>query len=115
MIHEFQLSNKGRMMDARGKQMDQIPKTTHPSSLLVTRVMQGIMLGTVFAIPVALWAYTQANPPSPVTREEVAASATRAAKRSQPVRKPVRVKDATTVPASQMHVRIDDGSRPSNN
>jgi hypothetical protein len=84
-------------------------------SMLLTRVMQGVMLGTVLAVPVALWAYTQANPQPDITREAVASSAARAAKRSQPIRKPMRVKDAPTIPASQMHVRIDDGSRPADN
>lgn len=89
--------------------MDQ--PTNTPNSMLMTRVMQGVMLGTVFAVPVALWAYTQAVPQHPVTREDVAASTVKAAKRSQ-TRKPMRVmKDAPTIPASQMHVRIDDGSR----
>jgi hypothetical protein len=87
--------------------MDQ-PTNNLSNSLFMTRVMQGVMLGTVFAVPVALWAYTQANPQPSVTREDVAASAVKAAKRSQ-VRKPARVREATTIPASQMHVRIDDG------
>ncbi len=92
--------------------MDQPTNTS--KSLFMTRVMQGVMLGTVFAVPVALWAYTQANPQPPVTREEVVASTVKAAKRSQ-TRKPMRVKDAPTIPASQMHVRIDDGNRSSRN
>ena len=94
--------------------MDQLSETINPTSLFMTRVMQGVMLGTVFAVPVALWAYTQAHPPLPVTRADVAASTTRAAKRSQPIRKPIRVKDAPAIPAAQMHVRIDDGSGQAN-
>ena len=94
--------------------MDQLSKTDASTSLFMTRVMQGVMLGTIFAVPVALWAYTQANPQRAVTREDVASSAISAAKRSQPVRKPIRVKEATTIPASQMHVRIDQGTRQLN-
>jgi hypothetical protein len=92
--------------------MDQ--HNTIPKSLFMTRVTQGVMLGTVFAVPVALWAYTQANPQRPVSREDVVASTVKAAAKRKPVRKPVRVVDAPTIPASQMHTRIDDGTRQAN-
>ena len=75
----------------------------------LTQVMQGIMLGTVLAGPVALGAYTQVQPQSIAAAEPAVAQA-KTAKRN-PGRKPMRVKEAQTIPASQMHVRIDSGSR----
>jgi hypothetical protein len=74
----------------------------------LTQVTQGIMLGTVLAVPVALWAYTQAQPQS-IAAEEPAVAPAKTAKRI-PGRKPMRVKEAQTIPASQMHVRIDRGN-----
>jgi hypothetical protein len=86
------------------------------------RVLQGVILGLVLAIPVALWAYTQTqaspDPAEPPVMAGGAASATKPVKKA-PVAVTVSKKHATTVsakevetiPASQMHVRIDTGAR----
>jgi hypothetical protein len=92
--------------------------TTHtPRDLFLTRVVQGVMLGSVFAVPVALWAYMQASPQSLVpTAEPSPVSVARTARKTSAARKATRVREADTIPASQMHIRIDDGRRsgPSN-
>ena len=72
------------------------------------------MLGTVLAVPVALWAYTSAQPPQ-VEVQAVTSASKVVARRTTgtSTRKPMRVtgKEGPVIPASQMHVRIDDGSR----
>ena len=87
-----------------------------PRSRFLTQVMQGVMLGTVLAVPVALWAYTSAQQPQMEAQAVTSASASKVVARratAPSVRKPIRVtgKEAPVIPASQMHVRIDDGSR----
>ena len=90
--------------------------TSHPPANhrkpLLTQVMQGLVLGTVFAVPVAFWAYNAAQPlsdGSPPAGSKVVARRAQAA----PSRKAMRVSagtEARTIPASRMRVRIDDGS-----
>ena len=90
------------------------PPASHRKSLL-TQVMQGMVLGTVFAVPVAFWAYNAAQPLWAAESPALASPSkgTSRAARIAPPRKAMRVADAEapTIPASQMRVRIDDGRR----
>ncbi len=87
------------------------------------RVLQGVILGLVLAIPVALWAYTQTRANAEPAEPPAIAGAASTAK---PVKKAPGVatvpkkraatgaaKEVETIPASQMHLRIDTGAKPS--
>ena len=83
------------------------------------RVMQGVMLGAVLLIPVGLWGYVKVRNFKPQQDEMLAVPMTTV----QPGKAPSKVNPTTvakrktmrdgygTAPASQMNVRIDDGSR----
>ncbi len=95
------------------------------------RVVQGVILGIVLSIPVVLWALSRAAAfqESPAGQNPVAAAGTtapgravvskpgNAAASSAAARKRVqgpqgKRDEYVTVPPSQMHLRIDNGSRP---
>jgi len=84
------------------------------------RVVQGVMLGTVLLIPVGLWGYVKVRNYKQAQEEMLAVPMNNVAPQSKAakaapatVAKRKTVRDGyVTVPASQMHVRIDDGSRP---
>jgi hypothetical protein len=97
------------------------------------KVVQGVILGIVLSIPVVLWALSRAAAfqESPAGQNPVAATDTAAPARavSKPgnaaassaaarkrVQGPQGKRDEyVTVPPSQMHLRIDNGSRPASN
>ena len=96
------------MMDTEGTEMQ--TSTSTMQKQILTRVTQGVMLGTVLTVPVALWAYTKAAPSTPVVPEVVSSSTVKAPRRANQVRKPMRVvRKVPTIPASQMHTLIDGG------
>jgi hypothetical protein len=85
------------------------------------RALQGVILGLVLTIPVVLWAYTRTravqepsgNPVVAIPNEVPAKAASKASsKRRIPVSQAAD-QEVETIPASEMHIRIDDGSRPS--
>lgn len=93
------------------------------------RVVQGVILGIVLSIPVVLWALSRAaafqelpGDHDPVAVTGAPSSARGASKAGNPsspavVRKrtpaaAVKRDEYVTVPPSQMHLRIDSGSRP---
>lgn len=86
------------------------------------RVIQGIVLGAVLSVPVVLWGLSRAEATAPDAEQVESGSANAKPASGKPgfrkvkptvPRKPVRLRvaEAETIPASQMHVRIDDGSR----
>lgn len=89
------------------------------------RVIQGIVLGAVLSVPVVLWGLTRVDSALPGAETESqsqtasqprqGAAKSRRAKTAA-TRRHARPKtpDADTIPASQMHVRVDDGSRAAN-
>ena len=100
-------AGKSRKMDAGARMQN---RTSTNQNTLMTRIVQGLMLGTVFAVPVAVWAYNQAAPAVAPSKADPVAAVAKPARRAS-ARKPMRVKEAQTIPASQMHIRIDDGRR----
>jgi hypothetical protein len=84
------------------------------------RTLQGVILGVVLTIPVVLWAYTRVHAGSETGNSPVAAmpnaAPTRTSHKSAPAvttrKKAAPVAEVETIPASEMHIRIDDGSRP---
>lgn len=87
------------------------------------RVIQGIVLGAVLSVPVVLWGLSRAEATAPDADSAESGSVNakpgaagkpgfRKVKPAVP-KKPVRLRapEVETIPASQMHVRVDDGSR----
>ena len=84
---------------------------------LVVRVLQGVILGAVLAVPVVLWGLSRVEGTLPEVPVDPSAAAhpKASAKRGKPMMRrpvPVKAREAETIPAARMHIRIDDGSRP---
>lgn len=83
------------------------------------RALQGVLLGSVLSIPVVFWGLSKSKAGlTDGTEAKTAAVATvrpaartSVVKRTAPVtRRAVPKDDYETVPASKMHIRVDDGS-----
>ena len=98
---------------------DEVMSEQKSNPSLLVRVLQGVVLGAVLAIPVVLWGLSrvEASHMAGSGSETAPPAAARPAPRPRPTaaapRRPqASTPEVETIPASQMHLRIDDGSRP---